>query len=244
MGTLLNDQEFLKSVEAEVLELKEFNNIMCGLLLGDGCLAIPHSNKWNTAKTNARLLVGRSINQKEYNEWLHEQLKPFVKFPPKCFREGKANKKYPVHHLVSSLHKYMTYLMSIWYADIKRLPQDYIKQFLNEKALAIWFMDDGYCTVSNNGGSVQLALSTNQFVLEDVEFLRDLLEERWGVKFNIFLQKTKKGEGYRLNLYNKHEAHKFQEIIRPFIIPSMQYKLKDFPYQVPARETTMINKLK
>lgn len=242
MESLLNDKEFLKMVEVEVLEKTEFNNIMCGLLLGDGNLSIPHSNKWNTSKTNARLMVGRTLKQKAYNEWLYEQLKPFVKFPPKHFLEDKVNKKYPRHTLISSLHKYMTYLYSIWYSDIKRIPQWYVREFLNEKALAIWFMDDGYCSLSNNGGSVQLALSTNQFILEDTEFLRDLIEERWGIKFNVFGQKTKTGMGYRLNLYNKYEASKFQEIIRPYIIPSMEYKLKDLDYLELGREEHMKNK--
>jgi len=98
---------------------------------------------------------------------------------------------------------------------IKIIPQD-LEKYLTPLALAIWFMDDG----SRINKTVRIA--TNCFAKSDLEFLCELLKNKYNLDASI--QKSGLGKGYILYIKTS-SLNKFIEIVKPFILPSMLYKL-------------------
>jgi hypothetical protein len=78
-------------------------------------------------------------------------------------------------------------------------------------------MDDG-CYIPNRG----LRLCTNSFIHEDVVFLSNLLNKKFGLQNSIHKADT-------LNSYtiyvHKKSLSDLIVLVKPFVIPSMLYKL-------------------
>jgi hypothetical protein len=116
-----------------------------------------------------------------------------------------------------------SYRSFIWLYDAfygsgkKRVPANtFLEQYLTPQALAIWTKDDG--TYHKRDKTV--VLSTEGFLKQDVERLRDFLMTKYG--FVCSLHKRKKG----YNLYlRRNSTDKFITLVRPYFCPSMLYKL-------------------
>mgnify|MGYP001577113492 FL=1 len=80
--------------------------------------------------------------------------------------------------------------------------------------LAVWFMDDGART--DSGGT----LSTHSFIKEDQKRILAFLKERHGIQVSIVKDRTK----WKIAL-NHLAFAQLVSIIRPFIVPSMMYKI-------------------
>ena len=100
---------------------------------------------------------------------------------------------------------------------IKKIPKN-ITEYLTPLALAIWFMDDG----SKFNQTVKIA--TNSFKYEDILYLCMVLKS----KFNIIatVQSGGKNKGFILYVSTKSIA-KFSTLVKPYMLPSMYYKLGD-----------------
>jgi hypothetical protein len=84
-------------------------------------------------------------------------------------------------------------------------------------ALAIWIMDDG--TLYKNKG---LKFCTNSFTLKEVQYLASLLEKKYFFKTSIH----KTGVINQYNLYiPKSSLINLTDLVKPYIHPSMYYKL-------------------
>lgn len=86
-------------------------------------------------------------------------------------------------------------------------------------------MDDG--SLKYFGKSNAMRICTESFSTEDNEILRDAIFQ----KFNISLgrvKKTRNGKfvGYRLTI-NEKESSKFRELIQPYLVDCMKYKVSD-----------------
>ena len=79
-------------------------------------------------------------------------------------------------------------------------------------ALAYWFMDDG-----TNSGQI----ATNCFSFEEVKLLSNWLENKFGIITTIH----KNLRDYTLYIVAS-SRFEFENLISPYIIPSMKYKLK------------------
>ena len=98
---------------------------------------------------------------------------------------------------------------------IKILPKN-LEQFLTPQALAVWFMDDG----SKIRESARIA--TNNFTKEEIEILCLILEKKYNIKASVV--SGGKSRGYILYVY-KSSMPNFCKIVKPFIHPSLYYKL-------------------
>ena len=85
---------------------------------------------------------------------------------------------------------------------------------LEPMGLAIWYMDDG----SNNGKDI--TLNTHCFSRKEQKIIQALLLNKFGVVSTIVKDrnKLKIAIGY-------HQYQKFIDIVKPFIIESMNYKV-------------------
>jgi hypothetical protein len=81
-------------------------------------------------------------------------------------------------------------------------------------------MDDG-SKYKNKG----LKFSTNSFSLKEVKFLAELLNKKFGLTTSIH----KTGAINQYNIYiSKSSMPKLKKIVKPYIHPSMLYKIEDF----------------
>jgi hypothetical protein len=80
--------------------------------------------------------------------------------------------------------------------------------------VAVWFMDDG----SNIGEG--LTLNTQSFSLEEQVRIIGCLKYHYGICATVVKDRTK----FKIGI-GKNYRERFADIVRPFIIPSMTYKI-------------------
>jgi hypothetical protein len=102
---------------------------------------------------------------------------------------------------------------------IKRVPTN-ISDFINPMALAFWIMDDG--------SYVKDRVSTDGFTFEEATLLQQALLQKLELKCNLQTIKTKSGKKQPRLYFPKNQMPALITKVKPFIIPSMYYKLGPF----------------
>jgi hypothetical protein len=101
---------------------------------------------------------------------------------------------------------------------VKILPSN-LEDYLTPLALAIWFMDDG--SRLKHGG---LRIATNNFTKKEVESLCVILK----LKYNLICSIHSAGLNKGFILYiNKQSKTEFIKLVKPYILPSLIYKLDE-----------------
>ena len=173
---------------------------------------------------HGRLDIGHSIKQKEYFLIKYNKLKEISALSPKKALnyvnykklDKRTNQVYEKVSITTLSH--FLYLRNYFYKNnIKFIPSD-LPNYFNEEALAFWYMDDGGRNSKYGKGMV---LDITCFTLNDQFILKNMME----IKFNC--QVTFHKRNYKNStLYIKScSALHFCNLIRPYIIPSMLYKL-------------------
>ena len=177
---------------------KRQKELITGKLLGDGSLE-------NRGRANSRLQIRHSIAQKEYVDWSYLQLKEFVPSKPKRHMNSYyfRTKSLP---LFSRIRKE-------WYIkNRKSLPENLR---LSPFILAVWYMGDGYYDRKNKA----MWLCTHCFNKQEIKFLQRLLREM-AIDSGAIKDRTH----YKLRVLSRC-TDKFIKTIKPFIVPSLYYKI-------------------
>lgn len=193
----------------ELSELQE--QMILGSLLGD--LNVSKSRKQHP---NCRLNLVHSAKQKELFLSKVNLLGDIMgSYREYSYLDNRTNNVYTTIRGSSKAHPIFTELRKLLYPnEIKTITAQYLDKIHHPIALAYWFMDDG----SNRG-----VLSTNGFTLPEVNLLANWLLEKWNIETTV--QKNANCH----TIYIKAISRKrFDDIIRPYIITSMKYKLKFF----------------
>lgn len=189
----------------------EQEQFILGSLLGDLSLTKPFTNR----SKNSRLALVQCEKQKELFMKKVEILGEFMgtyRLTNKSI-DKRTGKSYPQYRGNSKAHKVFTNIRNILYINnVKTVTQEYLNKIHSPIALAYWFMDDG----SREG-----AIATNSFSLSECELLISWMNDKWNVICTLQKNKT----NYVLHISQKSRKH-FEELIFPFMIPSMYYKLK------------------
>jgi len=188
--------------------------VIIGSLLGDG-----HLEK-RSKGIGTRLILEQTNQNVEYLMWLYKFFYNrgyCSSLKPKIFKRIRKN------NIIYYGIKFNTYTFSSlnWLHEsfytkenIKHLPIYLLKYYLNPMSLAIWYMDDG----SKLGSGFKLA--TNCFKLSELEKLCNLLHNKF--KLNCNLHKDK----LSWTIYiKKSSAKQFANLIEPYMVDSMKYKL-------------------
>ena len=189
-------------------------SILTGSLLGDGTL------RKALGKLNALFEVNHTIKQKAYVDWKYEQLRLFVLTAPKS-RKGNGS-RIAYRFTTQSLQPF-TELRKQFYLDNRKIIPAELQ--LDPLALAVWFMDDGCKSRSS------YYLNTQQFSMEDQLRLLAMLKKQFDLDATLNKDKIY----YRIRI-NTESSKRFKEIIKPFVIPSMRYKLGDDPVTTDSKE--------
>ena len=190
---------------------KRQKEVLIGLLLGDGHLEIPYN------KSAGRLKVEHSYKQKDYTDWLYKEFQNWVRSKPKIRRLTVWGKLRENYRFCTYSHKILGNFRKKFYGKSGKIIPNDLERNLTSLGLAIWYMDDGSIKSKDHKG---VFLNTQGFRESDVKKLQKILKNKFGVNSITRIEKN----GKQIYLGGK-SGERFIEIINPYIISSMQYKI-------------------
>lgn len=197
---------------------KRKKSLLIGLVLGDGhlnprsgvSLEIMHGHKQKFYLDYKRKLIAKLLNCPEPGVYYRESTN--------CYKISKG-------------HKYFKILRRWMYDENgeKRFSKNILK-YLTAESIAIWFMDDGshgkdyYPNDKTRirSHSFHLYTYTNE---EDTQNIIDFFKEKFDIKFYPVWRKMKDGSTKAYLKCRTKEGRKLSKLIRPYIIPGMEYKI-------------------
>ena len=204
------------TAEKELLSDQQFELIL-GSLMGDGNLS-PNRR----GRNGTRFRMGHGAEQSEYLDWKASLLENIS-----CSRT--TNAKGAVFADFAPLPELGELYKAVYFGDGKRhLSWEYLKA-LTPLSLAVWYMDDGCFTVRSKGAQERTAGGSGRIEIclaaigegsreRLISYLRDT--------YDLDVKLTIRGARQVPVLQFTTEASaRFQELIAPYVHPSMEYKL-------------------
>ncbi len=191
-------------------------SIIFGSLLGDA-----YGEK-RSESGGTRISFYQESTHLSYILWLHLYLSQrgycSLSIPKIYTRLGKKGKVRKVCRIHTWTFTSFNWIHELWYENrIKKIPFN-ISEFLTPLALAVWIMDDG-AKVSKG-----LKLCTNSYSYSDCILLSNVLHKNFSLKSSI----NSAGVPNQYNIYIwKESMPLLREIVLPYIIPEMKYKILD-----------------
>lgn len=214
----------IEDLKKKIKLTKEQKEVVFGKMLGDGHLET--QNKGHTY----RLKIEHSIKQKEYVDWQFNLFRNIVLSMPQE-KIKKINEIHYVNYGFSTLSiGSFRFFASQFYKDNKKKIPKLIHRWLTPLTMAVWFMDDGSIKSDRNKS---LILNTQSFSKKDVEKLKNVLEQKFGIKAKLRTQQRKQ-IGYQLYLLSE-TIDKFINIVKPYVLSSMRYKLGKLNNKLPKK---------
>lgn len=216
--------------ENDLLLTEHQQDLLTGTLLGDGNL--------QTSSLTGETWRYRAIQKKDHHDYLLQKyniLKNICGSPPIYSKvyDSRTEKHYERWYFNSLTFAGLNPLARAFYVIgpsgrwIKDVPTN-IAEILTPRAVAYWYMDDG--SLKYYGKSNAMRICSESFSKQGVEILQAAM---WD-KFNISVALTKRKKkgvlvGYRLAIHEA-ESSKFRDLIQPYLIPSMKYKVSNGKY--------------
>lgn len=174
---------------------------------------------------NGQINIGHSIKQKEYFLLKYNKLKNLdnilskqkqLNYTTYDHLDKRTNKIYTTLS-ITTLSKFKLE-RSLFYPDnIKKIPNN-IQDIFNEESLAYWYMDDGSKNSIKGKGMV---IDISNFNEHDEILIKNMMNNKFSCEVSFHRRSIN-----NTKLYIKaSSALHFSNIIRPYIIPSMEYKL-------------------
>jgi len=189
-----------------------------GMILGDAYLYKPKNQTIN----KALIKVDHSIKQLELVKHKKELLKDFVncEINTRSYNDGRNPNNLSCNFKTIYSEKIFFYYINFYKfingKNIKVLPRWIRKYLINPITLAYWFMDNGY-----RNKSKALYLNTHRFSLKEVELIVFTLNAKLNLNCSIHEEPRKRG----FKIYIPNNNYEFSNIVKPFLIESMYYKL-------------------
>jgi hypothetical protein len=185
--------------------------LVVGCVLGDAFV-----NKYGA------LIVEHSVSQEEYVHWKFEQFQKLGVLTLQCTPKLVSR----VHPRTKKEHKSLRFNTrslfklerALFYPQGSKLIPANFELLCSPQSMAVWFMDDG-----GRGGNTPsgIVLDVSSFSMPDVQRVTQCLQKRWGILTSIHHHSKKSKKIY----FKKETVNLFCDLIRPFIIESMRYKL-------------------
>lgn len=188
-----------------------------GMVLGDGYLQ-------KTGQLNARLRLEHSLKQQNYLIWKINLLP--------CLFQGKysiIHRRHPISEKTysyirhqSNASPYLGKVRKIFYSDgQKKIPEELEKFLVDEIALAIWYLDDGYYCRRDNSMYIYLGKVSEV----EAKIISKSIFNVFNIKNTIL---NKKSKGFVIYI-SPRKIKKVVEIVQKYMPESMAYKLPSNP---------------
>jgi len=188
------------------------DQIIIGHMLGDGHIA-------KVRRGNSYFVIHRKAEHHQYNLWTKKVLLDNSIIVSNTYPKIRQSygRNFPSSYLRTSRDKFWSEQRLSWYKDEQKiLPREYIEKNFDNPSFLIWFLDDG---------DPQGRISTDKFSRKDIIFLRKLIKQKYGIKFNIRHQYNRPQHNILICL--KKDRDRLLTIFRStdVLIPCMSYKL-------------------
>jgi LAGLIDADG DNA endonuclease family len=217
IGTLLKKNY---STTKDILPISsELREILIGNLLGD--LYIQR----RSLKGNAYLLFEQGGKNIDYGQHLYSLFKDYVNYTPEVRSrfDKRTQKTYYRFQFCTISHPIFTEFHSLFYDPItcKKIVPINIANYLTDRSLAYWIMDDGEFTGTG------LRLNTNSYTPAEIDILIDALDKNFGIKATKnFRNRAKFTVEPQIRLYiSKSQLSLVKSLVMNFMYSSMVYKL-------------------
>lgn len=196
----------------------ELKGYLTGLIFGDG-----HINKGITKRSFSI----KSIN-KEFINKIKNDLESCTNFKIKIkhtpFYNNGCNHK-ESWELRIKAHPYFNKKYHHFYNDYKRrIASKESLNWITPNGIANWYMSDGYvCLVGKTKNIIKnrrIDFCTDRYNINTIQSMCKMFENRFNIETSII----KRGKVYRIRI-KQNSYEKFINLIRPFIINTMMYKL-------------------
>lgn len=181
--------------------------VLLGTMLGDA------SFKMGSGSVNPSIQCSHGILQKEYCEYktqIFEDLGAHCNYHKRNIPDKRNGKLYEDYTMFIPANPELLSWYKAFYKPKKVIPFELFDYF-TEVSLAFMYMDDG--SKSKDG----YCIATNSFTKDDIFKFRIFLMEKFKLETSMFKNHV---------LYiKKSSASVFTSLIKPHIIPCMQYKL-------------------
>jgi recombination protein RecA len=191
--------------------------VVLGSLMGDGNLS-PNRRDRN----GVRFRLGHGAKQTEYLEWKTALMGNIKHSVSENAKGAKFVDFTPLPEL-AELQR------AVYLGDGKKLLSEEYLKALTPLALAIWYMDDGSFAVRSKGlqgrttgGSGRIEICVEAMSEGSRVRLRDYLRDTHGLDVRLRLSGT---ACKAVLVFSTAATAKFQELVAPYIAPSMEYKL-------------------
>ena len=195
--------------ENSLIELTSLQKeVMFGCLLGDGYLGLQKNDK------NSNFVFSHSIKQREYVDY---KFSFFNNFPGRTYEytrkpHEKTGKEYGTYIGSLRTNPSFNFFHEIFYGSgKKKIPIEYLDEYYTPLAMAIHFCDDGSRTKESYN------IATCSFTKEDLYEFKKFLFNKYNIECTI-------NSANRVHI-RKISNDIFINLIKPYIIDSMKYKL-------------------
>lgn len=196
-------------------------DMLVGKALGDGAVT--------TGIRGVGFKIENSINQQEYvnHQWEIQHKAGFVEHQVRTYhRKNKEGKILStsisfVTGQRPEFEEFREFVVTMR-PIIKGFPLN-LEELQTPIALSYWIMDDGQAPSIDKDGVVKqgVTICTDSYTQDQVSFLKGILIR----KFGLVVTTHKKGKNLRL-AFGLNSMEKLREWTQPYLIPSMQYKVR------------------
>jgi len=197
-------------VGSDTLNIEQ-HALILGTLLGDGSL----EQRWK----NPRLRIDHAAHQRTYVFWKCEVLQNIATRPPHELSEldKRSGKTFARWYFSTKAIPDLGFYRQLFYEGNKKVIRPaLVHYFVHPLSLAVWLMDDGYKRNDCNA----LRMSTDCFMPEEQEVLQQCLKDNFSVSSTLH----RKGSAWNIYIPSK-EMTTMRELLAPYVIPSMSYKV-------------------
>jgi DNA ligase D-like protein (predicted 3'-phosphoesterase) len=184
---------------------EEQYQVILGSILGDA-----HLEQSAITRVPQYELV-HSGKQKEYLHFIKDLLAP-----KKEIRPRKNSDSYSLRFT----HAGLINLYYLFYDSKRKYINKRILHLLDERGLAVWYMDDGYLAQKKF-----VELCTHGFTKKENNLIAKYLNKRWELRAKVYYVKPKKKSsgGYFIHL-NRLGSMRFLSLINNYLLPELRYK--------------------
>ncbi len=186
--------------------------IVLGGMLGDSYLHYYAKNPGN-----GYLEVYHGPDQLDYLNWKIKELESLgAKYHEWTKYWEEYGREYTRRWMTTAAHPYWKQIREMFYKDRAKVVTREILDQLQPLGLAVWYMDDGHTFKK----SWTANWHTQSFSIKENEMIVSYLKDKWNVETKIAFNQNKPHL-----IVSKEGRESLFEVIKPYIIESMSYKL-------------------
>lgn len=177
-------------------------SILLGSLLGDAYLS-----------QRGQIFIDHAMSQEAYVKWKFKELSSLAYDSLSVVRRRDRRTDRETKSCRFILRQYFRPWRQYFYASGRKFLSRSALQMLDGLSLAVWYMDDGHF----DRRRYTCEIATDSYPKSELYQCCGVLSHRFHIDFQI----NSKGRLYA----DRHASQLFMRLIRPFVIPEMEYKI-------------------